>query len=308
MVPVAMLLAALPLASCGEESGEANGPTVSQRITTEFGHNLIASNDDEPLDGHGTMMRLLKEDHEVGTRYHGNSVYSIDGRAYDAKKGTTTWASFVNGVETDEFPADYKLYAGDVVNWDLRAWDIELDVRAIVGAFPEFFTHGFNGKRIPMRVLCEKPGSEACIHVKKVLRAAGVPLDKPPARPASPDTIQYTGRIVVGKWNHWRERPWPARIDKGPVYSGVFARFNEAGDELRLLDWKGDFVRAERGDVGLVAAMRPTEADFMWVVSGTSDRGVLRAARALAPDRLRDAFTLAVLPDEDVKLPLEPPN
>jgi hypothetical protein len=313
IVSISMLLVALALSSCGEDSGAANGPTVAQRVTTEFGHNLISSEDDAPLEGHETMMRLVDEYNDVRTSYKGKVVESIDGRRMDSEKGTSTWASFVNGVETDPYPNEYKLFAGDLVQWDLRDWYITLDVRATVGAFPEFFTRGFEGRRIPMRVLCEDRGSAACTHVKRVLRRAGVPLDEASGRPTEPiqtstGKLRLAGRVLVGKWEHWRDRVWPKRIDRGPRFSGVFARFSPDGDELRLLDWNAHFARAERGDVGLVAAMRPTEADFMWLVTGLNDKGVLNAARALDRDRLRDAYTLAVLPDGDEKLPLEPPS
>jgi hypothetical protein len=306
LVLCALALATPVFAGCGDESsGETDGPTVANRVTHEFGNKPQASEDNAPLEGHETMKRLLQEYNDA--RFHeGKYPVSIDGHAMDTKEGTSTWASFVNGIETDPWPSEYKLYPGDVVQWDLRDWYILLDVRAIVGAFPETFTRGFEGRRIPWRVLCEKEASNACVRVRETLQKAGVKLGANPDPPTSSDQLDLTGRVVVGKWNYWRDRLWPKRIDRGPRYSGVFARFNPAGDELRLLDWNGHRVRSEGGDVGLVAAMRPTEQDFMWVVTGTNERGVMQAARALDPDRLRSAFTLAVLPDGDVKLPLEP--
>ena len=75
-------------------------------------------------------------------------------------------------------------------------------------------------------------------------------------------------------------------------------------DALRVLDLKGHRVRSERGDVGLVAATRPTELDFMWYVTGLNDKGVELAARALDPDRLRRAYALVVTPEGDQKIPV----
>lgn len=303
------LLAALVLTSCNETSGDPEGPTVSQRVSQKFGHELLSSEDQAPLEGHETMMRLVKEYNEVETDPDGRSVMSIDGRELDAKNGTRTWASFVNGIETDPFPSEYKLYPGDLVQWDLRDWYITLDVRATVGAFPEFFTRGFNGELMPVWVRCEDKASTPCRHVKETLRAAGVKLGgkrRPTKRSDDENPFAYVSRVLVGKWSHWRDRPWPDRITRGPRYSGIFARFSPDSDELRLLDWNAHFSRAETGDVGLVAAMRPTEQDFMWMVTGTTDKGVMAAARALDRNRLRDAYALAVLPDGDEKLPVEP--
>lgn len=302
----ALALALPALAGCGDESsGETDGPTVANRVTHEFGSKPQTSDDHVPLEGHETMKRLLMESNDA--RFHeGKYPVSIDGHEMDTKEGTTTWASFVNGIETDPWPSEYKLFPGDVVQWDLRSWDILLDVRAIVGAYPEMFTRGFNGRRIPWRVLCDREQSAACVHVREALQKAGVKLGANPDPPKSQDELELTGRVIVGKWSYWHERLWPKRIDRGPRYSGVFARFNPAGDELRLLDWNGHRVRTERGDAGLVAAMRPTEQDFMWVVTGTTQKGALRAAQALDAKRLRNAFTLVALPDGDVRVPLEP--
>jgi hypothetical protein len=299
---LALTVAAAAMAGCSESSGEPDGPVVSQRVSRDFGQKLLSDDGRTSLEGHETMLRLLREHHDVKQGEGGGYIESIDGLKLDTKNFDSTWAAFVNGIETDPAPSEYKLYPGDRVQWDLRYWYVTLDVRAVVSAFPETFTRGFNGDPIRWRVLCEKPASEPCRDVKRVLQRAGVPLGPAPEKP------QYAGRVLVGRWEHWRDRAWPSRIDEGAGRSGVFARFSPDGDELRLLDWKAHYRRSERGDVGLVAAMRPTEADFMWVVTGLNDAGVARAADALDPQRLRDAFALVVTPDGDQKIPLEPPR
>jgi hypothetical protein len=297
----ACALGALAIGGCGD-SGESSGPTVTQHVTREFGRESIATADDVSLPEPPTMMRLLKDHVDVGTALEGRAVASIEGLASSEAPVDTAWVSMVNGIETDPLPVDYKLYPGDVVQWDLRDWYVTLDVRATVGAFPETFTRGFNGERFPVRVLCEDAASAPCRRVKDVLTRAGVRLGPAPKGSKS----LYKGRVLVGKWEHWRDQTWPRRIDRGPRWSGIFARFGPDADELRLLDWNGHRARVEGGGTGLVAAMRPSEVDFIWFVTGVDDAGVARAARALDRDRLRDAFALVVTPDGDEKIPLEP--
>jgi Domain of unknown function (DUF4430) len=306
-VAVALALA-LGLASCGGgDSAEPAGPTVTQHVTRDFGREVLSAQDDVPLRGHGTAMRLLTDYHDVKKIWGGLLVESIDGLAQDAEGGTTSWALNVNGIEADEYPAHYRLYPGDVVQWDRRDYYVTLDVRATVGAFPETFTRGVFGKRFPVRVLCERPASSACRRVRGALRDAGVRTDgSPPAGEIPRRGLPRRSRILVGTWHRLRNARWAPRVDAGPRYSGVFARFSPDDRELRLLDWDAHRVRTEGAGTGLVAAMRPTEEDLLWLITGVDQLGVERAAAALQRDSVRDAFAVAVTEEGVEKLPLPP--
>lgn len=299
-LPIACLLLAIALTGCGEDSGETSGPPVTQRVTRDFGHELMSSEDRTSIPRPPTAMRLLRDHNDVETAFRGEVVNAIDGVQQDPQGRKTYWQWYVNDVETDEIPTKFKLEPNDVVWWDLRYWhSTRYDTRATVGSFPALFKQGFEGRDGPTRVLCEDSAAAACRRVKRTLRTAGVRVGS-----GGKDTLH--ARVLVGRWDHWRGRNWPRRIDKGPVQSGVFARFGQ--EELQLLDSKGRRVRSERGDAGLIAAMRPTETDFLWVVTGVTEKGVDLAAKALDPDRLRDAYALAVTPDGDEKLPVADPR
>jgi hypothetical protein len=294
-----LLLLALAATGCGEDSGETSGPTVALRVTQDFGHELMSAEDKAPIPRPPTVMRLLREHNDVSTAFQGDVVDAIDGVEQDPKGRKTYWQWYVNDVETDPYPTEFKLQPNDTVWWDLRYWQsIRYDTRATVGSFPALFKHGFEGNDVPTRVLCEDDASAACGRVKRALRAAGTRLG-----PGAKSDVLHA-RVLVGKWDHWRNREWPQDIDKGPMYSGIFAQFAEKEDELRLLDREGRPVRSERGDVGLVAATRPTELDFLWFVTGLNDEGVELAAKALDPERLRDAYALVVTPEGDEKVPV----
>lgn len=309
---MALMLAGLG-AGCGD-SAEPSGPTVTQRVTRDFGYEVVGVEQDAPLAGHETALRLLRDYEEVETSFKGAGVESIDGleAVWEPKPPSddeSTWALNVNGIETDEIPPKYKLYPGDLVQWDLRDWYVTLDVRATVGAFPETFTRGAYGKRFPVRVECAPASPGPCAKVEGALRDAGVRIDgsQPPGGPPQRYEVQRA-TVLVGPWNHWRERTWPGRIDRGPRYSGIFARFSPDVDELRLLDWNAHRVRTVGAGTGLVAAHRPTEADLQWFVTGVDERGVERAADALTSPKLRDSFAVALTDEGVVKLPLAPPD
>jgi hypothetical protein len=296
------------LAGCGG-SPQASGPSVTLHITRDFGREYLSSDDDAMLTGRRTMLSLMRQDHEVRTKNDGRSIAAIDGlRDIEDGDGGRTWVTNVNGIETDVYDRDYKLFDGDVVHWDLRDWYVQLDVRATVGAFPETFTRGVFGKPFPVKVLCEKPRSVACHTVKRKLRAAGVRIDgsRPRESGLPPAGNPQRARVVVGSWRHWRNGEWASWIDRSPEASGVFARFSPDARSLHLLDWDEGVVSTAGAGTGLVAAMRPTEEDLMWLITGVDDLGVERAARALGSKVLRDAFAVAVTEDGARRIPLPP--
>jgi hypothetical protein len=307
-------LLAIAAGGCGSVADSSDGPTVTERVTREFGHRLLSSQDAAPLADHRTAMQLLREGSDVGLSSLGGHVAAIEGlQARNPSYGspnTRTWALIVNGIESDTRPAEYRLHPGDVVQWDYRYWYVTLDVRATVGAFPETFTRGVFGRRFPVTVECERQASQPCKQVKGALRRAGVPTDGSRPDAALPERgLPRRAKILVGRWRHWRDRPWPRRIDRGPQFSGVFARFDPRAERLRLLNWFGDRQEVAGAGTGLVAAMRPSEEDLLWVVTGVDDLGVARAARALNRRDLRDAFAIAVTSDDQVeRLPLAPPS
>lgn len=298
-------------AGCGD-SAEPSGPTVTQRVTRDFGRELLGAQDAATLAGHRTVLQLLRQYEDVHLSEVGSAVEAIDGMKADWEQRSesdeqSTWALNVNGIEADEEPGRYRIYSGDVVQWDLRYWYVTLDVRATVGAFPETFTRGVFGRRFPVIVECAPSSEASCARVKAELHDAGVAVDgSQPSGGKPPAGQPQRARVLVGPWKRWRSRAWPERIDKGAAYSGVFARFSPNAKELRLLDWYAHRVRTEGVGTGLVAAMRPTEEDLLWLVTGVDERGVARAARALSTPQLQDAFAVAVTDAGVEKLPLTP--
>jgi len=290
---------------------EAADSTTALRITRGFGRKLLWSDDDVPLHERETVLRQLEDEHSVGLGDTGRFVTAIDGLrgGFDMAQ-PHGWATNVNGIETDVLPRDYELSAGDMVQWDYRDWFVTLDVRATVGAFPRTFTRGVFGRRFPVEVTCVPRRSPSCQRVKDALRDAGVRIDgrlapgTPPPRAGEP----RRAHVLVGEWRDLRDRRWPSRVDEGPSSSGIFARFPPDVRSMRLLDWNAHYVRSSGAGTGLVGAMRPTEEDLLWMVTGVDETGVERAARALRPDALRDAFAVAVTADGVEKLPLPPPG
>jgi hypothetical protein len=303
-VAAALACAAL-VAGCGFGEGEElEGAGVQLRVTRDFGHTVLGSVGERPLREDQTVMRLLSSEFDVATRFGGRFVQSIDGLEGRGTTGGRDWFFFVNGVESSEGAVEYELSPGDRVQWDYRRWDEAMAVPAIVGAYPEPFLHGLEGKRRPVRVECDEAASPACEEATDRLDEAGVSTAA--SSLGAPGTETVT-RLVVARWPRARIVRGAAELENGPDASGVFARFDKGGDSLELLGESGAVARTvRRGDgTALVAALRPRADELVWLVTGLDDEALLAGARALTEARLRDAFAVAVTGDRVEKLPLE---
>lgn len=290
------------LSGCGIGAGaERSGAGVDLRVTRDFGHRLVLAENDLRIREDETVMRLLKREADVETRFGGGFVQSIDGLSGKGADGTSDWFYYVNGIEADEGAADYEVSPGDVVQWDRRDWGENADVRAIVGAFPQPLLDGLGGKRFPVRVECQDAEAAPCRDVKQTLRDAGIPASG--ASLGAPGN-QNVVRVVVADWDAARVLPTARLVELGPRRSGVFARFADDGDTLELLGEDGQAARAVGAGSGLVAAVRPTDKELVWLVTGVDDAGVAAAAAALRPRDLRDAFAIAIVGGRVAKLPL----
>jgi hypothetical protein len=297
LVPV--LVAALGLAGCGFGPGSPEQGAAELRVTRDFGQRQLGPVERrEEIGGSDTVMRFLQAQRDVTTRYGGGFVQSIDGLEGNKEAGHD-WFFYVNGRESSSGAADVDLSPSDVVQWDYHRWTATMHVPAIVGAFPEPFLHGFDGERLPTRVECGDPEAKSCDDVLAALRRQGIT--------AAPGVIgasagEMSIRVIVAPWEQAREIISGRVIEKGPQVSGVYARFTPDG-ELELLDGSGRVSRPAPPGSGLLAATQREGDSLVWIVTGSDEQGVERAAAALDPARLRSAFAVAATPAGLVRLP-----
>jgi hypothetical protein len=303
---VALLLVAPGLASagCGLGAGDEREGSVQLRVTRDFGRTELGSARLESLREDQTVMRFLRSEFDVETRYGGRFVQAIDGLEGGGAGGERDWFFWVNGVEGEVGAGEYELSDGDRIQWDYRDWGAAMRVPAIVGAFPEPFLNGIEGERRPVRVECDDAQSDPCRSAKDTLTETGVPVSG--SSLGAPGTETVT-RLVVARWPEARIVRGGSTLEQGPGESGVFARFSEDGRSLALLDAQGEVARTVRpGDgTALIAALRPRADELLWLVTSLDDRGLAAGVRALKEDLLRDAFAVAVTGGTVEKLPLE---
>jgi Domain of unknown function (DUF4430) len=305
-----LVLALLPIAGCGFGAGDETGD-VTLTVTRDFGATELHEGADDPqkeaVKEGDTVMRVLQRSYDVETRYGGGFVQEIDGVAGGHEEGRQAdWFYYVNGIEAPVGAAERRLDGGEHVWWDHHEWEAAQRVPAVVGSFPEPFKSGSEGKRFPVRLVCQGNEERSCDEVEKRLEDADV-------KGISRATLEQSGgqevlRVIVGRWADVRRDPVVRSLERGPGSSGIYARPTSTGDQIVLLDEDGQPVRTLRGGAGLVAATSVEAQAPTWIITGTDDVGVAAAAAALTEDRLEQHFALAVDAGQDVPLPVAGPG
>ncbi len=278
-------------AGCGVGAGEGTGE-VTVTVTRDFGAGRLGERTRASVPGSETVMRLLQREFDVGTRYGGGFVQSIDGLAGTGDGDRRAdWFYYVNGVEAETGAADVEVNRGDRIWWDRHDWGATMRVPAVVGSFPEPFRHGTDGRRLPVVLACAPGSDAACAAVDGRLRGLGVPAARGVLGTGAGEKVL---RVLVGPWAVVRGDASARRIAEGPRASGVYARIGAGGRRITTLDTRGRAGRSLGPGSGLVAATRLEEQQPTWVVTGTDAAGVRAAAGAFTADALRDRFALAV--------------
>jgi hypothetical protein len=285
-----LALCATAVAGCGIGPGKDEGD-VSLTITRDYGRRALAQEQDSIKES-DTVLRVLDRNADITTRYGGGFVQSIDGLAGGSSGGRSNdWFFYVNGIESPIGAAEYDLSGGDRIWWDYRDWTAAMRVPAVVGAWPEPFLHGFEGRRWDTAVECAGPPGP-CDDVGSRLAASGVRAIASSAKAEHPGAI----RVLVGTWEAIRTNPTAALLASSPEQSGVFARFIGVHRPLlELENLRGESVGSVGKGGGLVAALRPGDGPPVWVVTGT-DRKAVAAAAGLLGSTLRDRYAVATQP------------
>lgn len=223
---LALLAAAALVAGCG--GGEEG--TATLWVTRDAGGRVVLT---AQVAAGQTAMQALDRKTKLETRYGGRYVQSVDG-IEGSLSGGVDWFYFVNGFEADRSAAEYRLRDGDVVWFDFRSWRSQARVPVAVGAFPEPFLHGYDGRKRPAVVryayAALAPGARA---LGRVLRASSV---GPASRPIPP----HANALVLEGGGPMSLAPDPARVPERPgdpvtfVFSGDAATLARSPELVRF--------------------------------------------------------------------------
>lgn len=288
LATLAAVLGAASVAGCGLGAGPGTGQ-VSLTVTRGFGAEPVGVVYAAHVPGSETVMRMLERRFNVTTRYGGGFVQSIDG--LDGGGSHRDWFYYVNGVLASQGAANTAVHRGDRIWWDLHDWSATESIPAVVGSFPEPFSNGVGGRRLPTTIECADDVQTACKRATAELTADHIPVASQLLGTGSgPDTLG----LVIGTWNELKPEVAAELIAHGPSAGGVYARFAGDGSRLQLLDAAGRVARTLGADSGLIAATADSSSAPTWMITGTDPAGVAAAAAALTSRALHDHFALAV--------------
>jgi len=271
---------------------------VTVTVTQDFGAHPVGAADERRFPGSETVMRALQRSFRVSTRSGGGYVQSIDGHA--AASPQLDWFYYVNGIRASQGAATTAVHRGDQIWFDLHDGHAARSP-AVVGAFPEPFANGVNGKRYPTTIECATDVDAACKRVAAALSAAGIPTA---SQLLGTGSGQDTVGVVVAPWREVAGAVGATIIARGPSASGIYARFAQGGARLQLLDPSGAVATTLGAGAGLVAAIADNRSAPTWLITGTDARGVAAAAGALTPQALHDHFALAILGARRIPVPV----
>jgi len=224
---IGLLLAVLALAGCGGEGPTADDGAARLWVTRDRGATVLL---DVEVPAGQSLLRALKSESRVDTRYGGGFVQTIDGLEGSARRHED-WFWFVNGLAGDRSAASYRLRDGDVAWWDYRDWSGDAETLEVVaGAFPEPFVHGYGGKTRPAAV---RYASGLAEDASRVAEALGSDDVAPSGAAVAADANVF--ELGAGKPHLTAVLRKPGSGPSGAV------RFSFAGSVDRLL--AGDFTQ-----------------------------------------------------------------
>jgi hypothetical protein len=300
LLAVTPLAVGVALAGCGLAVGPAPS-AVRVLVTTQFGARELYRSGVLHAGERENLLAQLTRERPVATGPHGASVLGIDGLRGGEQKSeagqASAWFYYVNGVQMTKWANAIDVQPGDHVWWDLHDASQADEPAAIVGAYPEPFLNGYEGKRLPVRVECASASTSACTAVTESLRRAGVPAAVAAiGSGGAPETL----RVMVGPWIYLEGDLEAGRIARGPRASGVYVHLPQNGEQMMLLDQQGGTVETLGAGAGLVAATKGEKEAPVWVITGTDNAGVTRAAHALDAAALANHFAVAIAADGTV--------
>ena len=210
----ALVLSVLALAGCGSFGAADEEGSARLWITRDRGAKVLFEG---RVPAGMTVMQALEREADVETRYGGRFVQAIDGVEGSLEEGRD-WFYFVNGIAADRGASEYRLREGDVAWWDYRSWQGEREVLVVVGAFPEPFVHGYDG-RVRPAVVRHRGQTSGARAIGRLIGAVSVAPDRVPVPPGA-----NVFRIVRGT----------PRFVASAARAGGAVTFTFSGDAARL--------------------------------------------------------------------------
>jgi len=297
LAAAAALVCAAAAAGCGFGPGPSSVGTATLTVTRDYGSRTLVDETETDPRSSETVLRFLDREADITTRYGGGFVQSINGLAGAERGGRRyDWFFYVNGIESPIGSTQVHVHGGDRIWWDYRDWTSAIRVPAVVGSWPEPFARASaDGGSRAILVDC-LGGVGACDTAASRLAQAGVDA-RVERGEQGPSQGLTAPRLLVGPWGRVRDDPAVDQLRGGPGSTGVFAAFkgpSRGAYHLNALDVTATPVRDLGPGAGLIAALQSGDEEPTWIVTGSAESAVRRAAGSLGAAALRHRYAVAV--------------
>lgn len=273
-------------------------------ITQSFGSQKLSIQEISPLPEARNTIAVLQSATKVKTSSRDTFIESIQGVA---STDSAFWFFYVNGTLAPVGGASYIPRPGDVIWWDHHPWKEEGDLSAFIGAFPDPFLHGYDGKPRPTVILHTSTQNKQAGTLLKKLASSGVQnLSQAPFDKKTPIEYSKQYHLVLGDWPSLAKHALIQGMAEHFKKTGFPAKFDSKG--MHLLDASGVPQKTLRSGSLIVAIKTGTGKDCpTWIVTGTDDAAVSKAAALLtdAPDKIHLLAAAALDGDRVIALPIQ---
>jgi len=244
-----------------------------------------------------SVIGILKECAGVETSFGGGFVRAIDGVGSGSKgEKNHAWLYYVNGVVATIGALQYSPGKGDLIWWDYHAWG-RSPIQALIGAYPKpFAVGGAGGATMIVYTPTLRAKATELAESIRTQGAADISL-----QPASGTVATEKGHIIViGQWREITAIPAVRDLYTRKEKCGLFVGLTPDAIHVLDLDMKprASFPRAGALLAGPLSLSPPR---VLWLITGTDDESVLRAADVLIrqPERIKGTVA-AVLCGEKI--------
>ncbi len=300
---LALLLSVVALSGCGFGAGSTQSSGGTLTVTRDFGESSLGRHGTGKVGESDTVVRLLRRDFDVDTRYGGNFVQEIDGVA-GGRKGSrrVDWFYYVNGIEASNGAGERKVQTpatgsgGTTTTGARRCASRRWSARSRSRSSPASTAASSR---------CGSCASTPARRATRSRRGCRTPASTTP--PARCSSSRRGARCCACSSGHGRRcartprrassraAPRPRACSRAPTSPGAGSTSSTSAGASRACSGRGGGLLAATQ----IEAQRPT-----WVVTGVDATGVAAAAAALTEDQLRDHFAIAVDEGRAVPLPI----
>lgn len=306
---VLLMAMVLILGGCSSPPDIATGE-VNLLITRDFGEEVIFA-EDIKLDTQTSVMELLNQHLDIETEYGGGFVNGINGLTSGytntIEKEKSDWFYFINGIMTDVGATEYFPTSRDSIWWDYHSWGDIPFTPAVIGAFPQPFLNGYQGKNPGTLILvgegCEEWGASLRDYLKKAGVADIEVADYQEGLAADREKIT----IVLALWEELSESSFWKGAQDHRDKTGLFAELDT--DAFYSLNEKAERQNVYDEDVGAILStgMGMGDSTPLWFLTGIDRKGLGAAVEVLIrhEDRISRKFGVLVTESEVIDLPVQ---